>query len=82
MVCWEAAIVSVFGTVGGTALGLFLGWGLVRDLGADADIDRFSVPADQRMTVLVVGGIAGLLAGNRPARRASRLRLLDTLAAG
>ena len=81
MVRWEAAIVSVLGTIGGLAVGLFLAWGLVRDLGADAGIDEFAVPPVQLVVILVVGAVAGLLAGVRPARRASRMRLLDALAA-
>ncbi|MGH9135996.1 MAG: ABC transporter permease, partial [Acidimicrobiales bacterium] len=81
MVRWEAGIVAVFGTIGGLVLGLFLAWGLVRDLGADAGIDQFTVPSAQLAVIVVIGGIAGLLAGARPARRAARLRLLDALAA-
>jgi putative ABC transport system permease protein len=81
MVRWESVIVAVFGTLGGLGLGLFLGWALVEAASAAEDgLAVFSVPVVRLLVVLVVGGLAGALAGIRPARRAARLDVLDAIA--
>jgi putative ABC transport system permease protein len=79
MVRWESVIVALFGTVGGLGLGVFLGWALVRatEPGGTA---AFAAPLAQLGIILLVGAIAGVLAGLRPARRASRLNLLAAIA--
>lgn len=82
MVRWESVIVSVFGTIGGLALGLFLGWALVRAAAqGGTGTGAFSAPAPQLITIAVVGAIAGVLAAIRPARRAARLNVLDAIVA-
>jgi putative ABC transport system permease protein len=73
MVRWESVITALFGTVGGLALGAFLGWILVQ---STADPAVFSLPAGPLVAVLVGGLLAGLLAGLPPARRAARLAYL------
>jgi putative ABC transport system permease protein len=80
MVRWESVIVSLFGTLTGLGLGIFLGWGLVRGAGQDA-LGTFSVPVDRLGIVLAVGAVVGLVAAHRPARRAARLDLMRALAA-
>lgn len=80
MVRWEAVIVSVFGTLAGIAVGVFLGWALVRVTGDDSDISAIAIPAGQLGTIVVVGAIAGVLAGIRPARPAARLDVLEAVA--
>jgi len=79
MVRWESVIVALFGTVGGLGLGVFLGWALVRAAGRSGT-GAFAVPPVQLAIILVVGAIAGVLAGLRPARRAARLNLLAAIA--
>lgn len=81
MVRWESVIVAVFGTAGGLGLGLFLGWGLVRSLNAEEGWATFAVPVGSLAVVLAVGAAAGVLAGLRPAHRASRLDVLTAVAA-
>ena len=79
MVRWEAVIVAVFGTLAGIAVGVFLGWALFRI----ADIDGFNAfafPTAQLLTIVIVGAIAGVLAGVRPARRAAKLDVLQAVA--
>jgi putative ABC transport system permease protein len=79
MVRWESVIVALFGTVGGLALGVFLGWALVR-ASASGGTGTFAAPPAQLAIILLVGAIAGVLAGLRPARRAARLNLLAAIA--
>jgi putative ABC transport system permease protein len=76
MVRWESVVVAVFGTLGGVGLGLFLGWGLVQSMAAGADVGTFALPAGRLAVIVAVGAAAGVLAGLRPAWRASRLDVL------
>lgn len=81
MVRWESVLVAAFGTVGGLALGAFLGWVLVRASdGASDSTFAFAVPPLQLVVVALVGLAAGALAGLRPARRAARLNVLRAIA--
>ena len=79
MIRWESVVIALFGTIGGLALGLFLGWSLVT-AGAGEVALSFSVPVGQLVPVVVVGALAGVLAAIRPARRAARLDVIDALA--
>jgi putative ABC transport system permease protein len=80
MVRWESVLIATFGTVGGLGLGVFLGWALVRAASSSGTLDRFAAPAGQLAVVLVVGALAGVLAGWRPARRAAKVDVLDAIA--
>jgi putative ABC transport system permease protein len=80
MVRWESVLVAAFGTVGGMALGAFLGWALVK-ASDSAGTSAFAVPPGRLAVVLLVGLIAGVLAGWRPAGRAARLDVLRAIAA-
>ena len=79
MVRGESVVVAVFGTLGGTALGLFLGWALV--LATGAETARFTLPVGRLVAVFAAGATAGVLAGIRPARRAARLDILRAISA-
>ncbi|MFI6932767.1 ABC transporter permease [Streptomyces sp. NPDC050287] len=81
MVRWESVLVAAFGTVGGLALGGFLGWVLVKASdGASDSAFAFAMPPLQLTAVALVGLAAGALAGLRPARRAARLDILRAIA--
>ena len=83
MVRGEAVVVSLFGTVGGVGLGVFLGWALVASLtgeGGEAGFTEFAVPTGTLAVVLALGVLAGVLAAVRPARRAARLDVLEAIA--
>ncbi|MEY9989250.1 putative ABC transport system permease protein [Streptomyces sp. V4I8] len=81
MVRWESVLVAAFGTVGGLALGAFLGWVLVAASdGASDSAFAFAMPPLQLLVVALVGLTAGALAGLRPARRAARLDVLRAIA--
>ncbi|MEU9166538.1 ABC transporter permease [Streptomyces sp. NPDC048420] len=81
MVRWESVLVAAFGTVGGLALGAFLGWVLVKASdGASDSAFAFAMPPLQLAVVALVGLAAGALAGLRPARRAALLDVLRAIA--
>jgi putative ABC transport system permease protein len=81
MVRWESVLVAAFGTVGGLALGAFLGWVLVKASDGTSDSTfAFALPPLQLAVVALVGVAAGALAGLRPARRAARLDVLRAIA--
>jgi putative ABC transport system permease protein len=81
MVRGESVLIAAFGAVGGVALGVFLGWALVRVAGASAGIvNVFALPTARLLVVVAIGALAGVVAGLRPARRASRLDILAAIA--
>jgi putative ABC transport system permease protein len=83
MVRWESVLVATFGAIGGIGLGVFLGWALVEAASATSGsaVGVFALPAGRLVVVLLVGAIAGVVAGLRPARRAARLDVLEAIAA-
>jgi putative ABC transport system permease protein len=76
----ESVVISVFGTLGGIGVGLFLGWALVNASSGDFAVTSFAVPPAPLVAVLVAGAVAGVLAAVRPARRAARLDVLAAIA--
>ena len=80
MVRWESIIVATFGALGGIGLGLFLGWGLVRALAARTELAAFQVPVGLLLIILGAGLAVGVVAGARPAWRASRADVLGAVA--
>ncbi|MDQ2650992.1 MAG: ABC transporter permease, partial [Actinomycetota bacterium] len=81
MVRWESVLVALFGAIGGIGMGVFLGWGVVRAMNAAEGFGTLDVPVGSLVTVLVVGAVAGVIAGLRPAAKAARLDVLQALAA-
>jgi putative ABC transport system permease protein len=79
MVRWESVIIALFGTIGGLGVGLFLGWALTAVAVSGPD-GVFAAPPASLLVVLVAGGLAGLAAALRPARRAARLDVLAAIA--
>ena len=81
MVRWEAALVAVYGTLLGLAVGLFLGWSLVFAIKESGiETARMVVPFGQLAAIVAIAGSCGLLAALLPARRAARLDILDAVA--
>ena len=78
---WESVIIALFGTVGGLGLGVFLGWALADAVDIAQGIATFTAPPTQLAVILLVGGLAGVLAALRPGRRAARLPMLAAMAA-
>ncbi|HEY2813597.1 MAG TPA: FtsX-like permease family protein [Acidimicrobiales bacterium] len=79
MVRWESVIVALFGTLGGVALGTLCGWALV-ETASESGFARFALPLFSLIVLLVLGALAGVVAGIRPARRAARLDVLRAIA--
>ncbi len=78
---WESIIVAVFGTVGGLALGTFLGWGMMRAMKAQGAFGVFEAPIVPLAVILGLAALAGVVAAVRPARRAARMDVLTAIAA-
>jgi putative ABC transport system permease protein len=77
---WESLIIAGFGALGGIGVGVLVGWGITRSLSGDLPLDVFSAPAGRLLLVAAAGGVAGILAAVRPARRAAKLPVLSALA--
>jgi putative ABC transport system permease protein len=80
MVRWESVIIALFGTLLGLVIGLFFGWALVQAL-KDEGFNHLTVPIGQLVVVVLVAALAGVLAAVWPGYRASRLDVLDAIAA-
>jgi putative ABC transport system permease protein len=75
---WESVIIAIQGTLLGLAIGLFFGWALVQAL-SDEGIDRFQIPWLTLAIVVVLAGLAGVVAAILPARRAAKLDVLRAI---
>lgn len=82
MVRVESVLIAGLGTVTGLLLGLFVGWALVRAIDRIAQTSvPFSLPTGRLILVLVLGVVLGLLASVIPARRSTKLDVLDSIQA-
>lgn len=79
MIRWEAVIIAVFGAILGMLTGIVLGWAVVQAL-KDEGLGDFAIPFGQLVILVVVSGLAGVLAAIYPAYKASRLNILDAIA--
>ncbi|MXZ78000.1 MAG: FtsX-like permease family protein [Acidimicrobiia bacterium] len=78
MIRWEGGIVAVFGGLMGITVGVLFGWATVEII-PDNFVSSFAIPWGTLWIYLVVVAVAGLLAASIPARRASRLNVLDAI---
>jgi putative ABC transport system permease protein len=77
MIRGEALIVAAFGAILGLVIGIFFGRAIVQAI-SDQGID-FSLPVVQLVIFVILAGLAGLLAGVPPARRAAHLDVLEAI---
>ena len=78
MVTWESVIIAVYGALLGSVVGIVLARALVEAL--DTEEIVFRVPAAQIAVAVFLALIAGIVAAIYPARRASRLNVLEAIA--
>lgn len=80
MVRLESVLIAALGTVTGLVLGAFVGWALIATINrlSEASIG-FTFPTFQLLLVLVAGVVLGFLASLIPARRSTRLEVLDAI---
>jgi putative ABC transport system permease protein len=77
MVRYESVITSVIGGILGTIVGIFFGF--VMSKGLENQGIQFSVPVGQLIVFLIVSALVGVCAAILPARRASRIKVLEAL---
>jgi putative ABC transport system permease protein len=75
---WESVITALQGTVLGLLIGVFFGWALVLAL-KNQGITNFSIPYLRLLVVIVLAGLAGVVAAILPSRRAARLSILRAI---
>lgn len=75
----ESAIISLLGTAEGLGIGILFGWAMVVAL-SSAGVDRLSIPVVQLVVLVILGGLAGILAARGPSRRAAKLNVLEAIA--
>jgi putative ABC transport system permease protein len=75
---WEAVVIAVLGALLGVVLGAVFGWTVVTALRREG-FTTLTVPYLQLVVVVVLAAAAGVLAALPPARRASRLDVLDAI---
>ncbi len=78
MIFIESSIISIFGAVLGTSLGIFFAWSLIQTL-ADEGFTVFAVSIPQTFLWVGISIIAGVIAAILPAIRASRQNILDAI---
>jgi putative ABC transport system permease protein len=74
MVRGEAVVVAVFGSLLGLVIGVVFGAAIIQALSSEGII--FKLPVGLLVLFVILAGLAGLLAGSPPARRAAHLDVL------
>jgi putative ABC transport system permease protein len=75
---WEAVLIALLGATLGTAIGIGFSWALVQAL-TDQGIDQFTVPVQQVTAIVVLAALAAIVMAVIPARRASKLDVLQAI---
>jgi putative ABC transport system permease protein len=78
LVRWEAVIIALLGALLGIIIGLVFAWVLVQAL-SDQGIDQFRAAPVQLLFIFVLAAIFGVAAAIWPARRASKLDVLNAI---
>ncbi len=80
MIRWESVIVTVFGGIVGVVLGTALGVALSLAV-PESVIKGVTVPLFRVFMYLVIAAVAGMVAAFYPARKASKMNVLEAIAA-
>jgi putative ABC transport system permease protein len=75
----ESVITSMFGAVVGVVLGIFVGLVLIGVL-ADDGIAAFSLPVGSTIVILLLAFVIGVIAAMYPARRATKVDIMQAIA--
>ena len=78
MIRWEAVIIALFGGLLGVAMGVLFGLAAIAAI-PETFVDIVSIPVRRLGFYLLVSGAFGMVAAIFPARRASRLNVLDAI---
>ncbi len=78
MVFIESSIISVFGAILGTGLGIFFAWSLIQAL-EDQGFTEFVVSTQQTILWIGIAILSGVIAAIIPAIRASRQNILEAI---
>ena len=78
MVFIESSIISIFGAILGTGLGIFFAWSLIQAL-EDQGFTEFVVSTQQTIIWIGIAIFAGIIAAIIPAIRASRQNILEAI---
>jgi putative ABC transport system permease protein len=79
MVRWEAVITSLLGALQGVIVGLALGYALVWALRSEG-FKKFDVPIGTIIVVVVLAAALGVAAAIIPARRATKINVVEAIA--
>lgn len=77
---WESVIIALLGTGLGLVIGTSFGWVMVRALESEG-LNTFAIPFGPLAAMVVIAGVAGVVAAVLPARRAARLDVLEAIVA-
>lgn len=75
---WEALLISALGAALGAVIAVGGAWGIVAALDSEG-VTQMVVPATRLAMIVGLAGLAGVLAATGPARRASKLDVLEAL---
>ncbi len=76
---WESVIIALQGALLGLLVGVFFGWALVTAL-RDEGFNTLEIPVASLLVIMILAGVAGVVAALWPARRAARLDILRAVA--
>ncbi len=76
---WESVITAALGTVQGIVVGLLLGYAIVVALRSEG-LNTFTVPWGAIIAVLIIAFLIGVVAAIYPARKATKIDILDAIA--
>jgi putative ABC transport system permease protein len=80
MVRTESVLIALLAVLVGITIGSLYASAMISVVGRDAGVPT-DIPVLRLLAVAAVAVVAGLLAGNAPARRAARLDVLDAIRA-
>jgi putative ABC transport system permease protein len=76
---WESVLIALLGTALGLTTGLFFGWAMAQGMRSEG-FTEFSIPFMSLFVICVLAAVAGVVAAVWPARKASRLNILQAIA--